>query len=157
MNDAETRDVFNQLAAMLRELGLGWVVEQVQDAIRAGQTTPREEPIQDSFSRRKLKVSADSLTSVPFTAEQELQLLVRAIRHAVVDAGRMEQAIVTEFAVEAEVAGVVNADVIFVSDQPDVPDLVVASAQDLTPDRLAAIEALPALLDALLAEAARAD
>lgn len=157
MNDAEIRDAFNQLAEMLRGLGLDWVVEQVQEAIRAGHTTPREEPIQESLSRRKLKVSADSLTSLPFTAEQELQLLAVAIRHAVVDAGRMEQAVVTEFAAEAEVAGVANADIVFVSDRPDIPDTVVASARDLTADRLAAIEALPGLLDALLAEAARAD
>lgn len=157
MNAAEIRDAFNQLAEMLRRHGLGWVVEQVQEAIRAGQITPREEPIQDSLSRRKIKVSGDSLTSLPFTAEQELQLLAVAIRHAVVDVGRMEQAVVTEFADEAEVAGVANADIVFVSDRPGAPDIVVASARDLTADRLAAIEALPALLDALLAEAARAD
>ena len=157
MNDAEIRESFNQLAATIRELGLDWLVEQVQDAIRAGQTTAREEPVQDSLSGRKLKVTADSLTSVPFTAEQELQLLVGAIKHAVVDAGRMEQALVAEFANEAEVAGVANADVVFVSDRPEIPDLVVASARDLRAARLAALDALPALLDALLAEAARAD
>jgi hypothetical protein len=156
MTPDEIREAFNQLEAMLRGHGMGWVVDEVQEAIRAGRTTLRKEPIQDSSTARKFKVTADSLTSVAFTAEEELDLLVTAIRRAVIDAGRMEQALVSQFRDEAEAADVPAADVIFVSDDPDISDRVIASARSFTPGRSAAIDMLSVYLDQLMAEARRA-
>lgn len=134
---------------MLQERGLGWVVEDVRAAIRAGRTTPRQEPIQDISTARRLKASTDSLTTISFTAEEELQLLTDAVRRVVVDTGRMEGAVANRFDDEAEEVGIASADLIFVSDDPNQREPVLIIPSNLTPERLAAVERLDQALSDL--------
>jgi hypothetical protein len=156
MTDAEIREVFEQLARMLRDRQMGWVVDQVRDDIRAGVTTVRAEPIQDSSTARKLKVSADSLTSVQYSALQELELLIAAMRRAVIDAARMEQEVVQLLASEDNRGDIPSPDVVFVGEPPDSSERTIASPESLTPRRLAAVQRLSSSLDSLLEDAARA-
>lgn len=69
MNQQDTDEVIGRLSARMREVGLGWVVDSAAEEIRLGREVSRSEPIPAPGSKRALKPSVDSLTTVPLTPD----------------------------------------------------------------------------------------
>jgi hypothetical protein len=119
--EISARHAFERLADTLRERRLSWLVEQVQDRIREGKPVVRSikelhaerqnwETVGEAVRGEKLKPGrrVEFRTTEEFTEEEQLDLLLSAIRQAVLNAAAIE-----------ETVGVTFPGLSFVSEQGD--------------------------------------
>src|ERR687887_2874686 len=110
MNDEELDETFRALADALRDNQLGWIVEEVLAEIREGKVVIRVPPTRTEPHTTVPSVPFEDIRLLPFTTETDLprraspttvpysllervDLLVAAIRHAIVETSRFEQAV----------------------------------------------------------------
>ncbi len=93
MTPSEATRIFNGLDSVLRESGLDWVSAQVLQEVALGKpnrktiSVPGEESDSTRPSRRQ---RVEFLSTVPYTPEEQLQLLVDAIEQTVVATVEMQ-------------------------------------------------------------------
>lgn len=92
MDEKEYAATYQELAAMLKELNLGWIAEQVADTVRTAKTIEERSP------RRKTPL----LKIEDYTPEEQLRLLTKAVEKAVIDTAEMEDEIAYFLRTEAE-------------------------------------------------------
>jgi hypothetical protein len=161
MNPETLRQTYRELTEMLRDLGLGWVVHQVDETINDGSQVEKtanifkdedpEELIQvgspeDRYAPRRRGKAAQMMSVEPWTDTQRLEILIDAIRHALVYAAEIEEAASLQMQEFGEVK--INA-IRFESEQ------LPANGKTLTlsPARRELIDRLKSLLISLEAEA----
>jgi hypothetical protein len=103
MDEAELADIDGTLRTYLGEAGLGWIPEQVDEAVREEHRVPVvEEPTVDYLTRGTIDAQALRrkrpvvYTSRPYTQQERVLLLIQSIRRAIVQAAEAEVAI-TDF------------------------------------------------------------
>lgn len=130
MTDAECREVYQQLVDMLGDQEmlegrqLNWVVEEVNQVIRAGEII--DEPSGSSFRRS----TREFITTREYTPQEALLLLIDAIDSVVVQTALIEREVTNFFRREGEEFNI-PPDVRFVSEEDARPTvLTYASAID---------------------------
>lgn len=119
MDQRDADEVIGRLSARMRDVGLDWVVDSAVEEIRLGREVPSTELISVPGSKRALKPTADSLTTVPLTPDEQVWVVVEAVRRSVVDVAALEAAVGARFAVEAEATEIDTREIAFVSPDPD--------------------------------------
>jgi hypothetical protein len=157
MTEDELREVDEALRGQLDELGLGWVAQQVDEAIREERMVPVQ-PTQASDYEAGLWApprarfethKAMAYTTEPYTLEQRVALLIQGIRRAVSDYAEVESAIASFLAhSEQESSPRVLQ---FVDDTDTISPQTFDP--EVTPDRRLAISRLLDSLDELLRQA----
>ncbi len=136
MNREECVHVFRRLTTVLAENGMEWVSRQVLEQIRIGKTIQREiETLKEGRNAPLFSTSDDyssKLTrgpkatfpvTIPYQPDEQLELLINAIRQAIVDTADMEQHLIN-FIEEQEEA---PKRIMFYSDEPNSePKLISA-------------------------------
>lgn len=109
LNEGEAREVFVGLDRLLREEGLDWVCDQVQDEMRLGKLERKEvetvkelrstdAPKQPSLGKPMGKGRKETLMTVgEFSPRELLRMLIDAMERAVVDTGDLEEEVVAFF------------------------------------------------------------
>lgn len=92
MDEIEYARIYQELAAILNELNLGWVAQQVADTVEIGKT----------IQERSLKRKTPLLKIEDYTAKEQLLLLTDAIEQATVNTSEMEDEIAYFLKVESE-------------------------------------------------------
>jgi hypothetical protein len=147
MTKQDCQRVYQELAQMLRETQLGWIVEQVETLVNTGKTFDV-----DLLSPQVVSgsISPHAVLSKPetYTAQEQLLLLIDTAERLVVDTANVEGALV-DFLSEEEQR--LNAPVTleFASEDASVIDQLMVN--QLTDRRVAAAE-LRQLLQALRQE-----
>lgn len=127
MDEQEQIQVINQLQGILRELGLGWIVEQVNEQIQSGKMVKKEVQMfkeirldnqSEFYSTIKPSGKKELTATEDYTVTDQLQLLIDAIELTAESASAMRREITTFFDQEGRRTGVEESDVIL----PDVPD-----------------------------------
>lgn len=104
MTEQECREVYDQLAKMLSENKLDWVIEQVAEEILFGKTDEREvQPLKKIDSKKPdlfQEASEEHFlpkgprTKFPVTSEykegEKLELLIKAVEQVIVNAPKMQ-------------------------------------------------------------------
>lgn len=98
MTDQECREVYQQLVAMLNESQMNWVVEEVNEVVRAGEII--DKPV-ENYSRRRSS-SREFITTREYTSQQALLLLIDAIDSVVVQTAFIEKEVTNFFRREGE-------------------------------------------------------
>lgn len=103
MTEEQCQQVYDALAEMLRREGLSWAVAQVENEIRLGNII--DKPIKETTGRRYSEKAFEVLESsdqrlpaktayvqqrVEYTNKECLSMLIRAVEHAVLHIGDME-------------------------------------------------------------------
>jgi hypothetical protein len=104
MNEQESVHIFQRLTSMLDENGMGWVTQQVLEQIRIGKTIQREietlkegrsAPLFSTIDDYSSKLTRGPKVTFPVTIAyqpyEQLELLINAIKRAIVDTAEMEQ------------------------------------------------------------------
>lgn len=124
MNEADAREYFGALTEILNDNELRWVVDQASDEIQAGKIISNE--FQISKSNQFPGVRQDALFEnrgeyrarkrekfnqiVPFTPQESLILLIRAIKRLVIDT----------YAMQRHVSGVLEVETKHTQIKPDL-------------------------------------
>lgn len=108
MNEQECIHAFERLIKILNDNGLGWVAEQVNEQIRIGKTIQREietlkegkgMPLFATVDDYSSKLTRGPKATFPVTVEyqpsERLELLINAVRQAIVDTADMEHHLVS--------------------------------------------------------------
>lgn len=104
MDTGELNALYDQLLDITRELGLGWVAEQVTDEVQLGKILRADfrtlqaerhqnrliEPDVRAWVPDKRGPKEDVLTIEPYSSEDRLLLLLDAVERAVVETAAME-------------------------------------------------------------------
>jgi hypothetical protein len=94
MSPEEAGEIIRRLNIALRENGLDWVVQQVAAIVERG-VEERKRVALESFARgkssKKTGPKSEAITTRPFSEEEELRLLLLAIRSAVIDTHQIEE------------------------------------------------------------------
>lgn len=102
----EYSEVFNRLAAILREKQLGWIVDQVATLIQSGDTVRKDvELVEENWqfnnesrqNSRKTKRKASLLTVKEFDVREQVLLLIDAATQVLTDSQQMSGRVVAEF------------------------------------------------------------
>lgn len=123
MTDAECREVYQQLVTMLSDRELlndhlmNWVVEEVNEVVRAGVII--DEPVENSTKRS----SRAFITTREYTSQEILLLLIDAIESIIVQTAFIEKEVTNFFRREGEEFNV-SPEIIFVSEEEDSPPTV---------------------------------
>jgi len=106
--------IYNQLAQILRENGLVWIVDQVQEAIKEGKLTVEEAPtFRSEYSKnvlfdvgRKFRKGAKAkfIKRIDYTDKEKLVLLLNGIYKGIFDAMLIEKTIIEKFLNEKLIA-----------------------------------------------------
>jgi hypothetical protein len=120
MTDEELDEIFAALSTILVDSGLGWVVAQVNEGIQLGQivtrTFHRGEPEEVATLDFSTKPTRNTFIGTdPYGAAERVELLISAVRVALVDTAALEQAVGHFFADELQ--GSVSAVVVSAPDQ----------------------------------------
>ncbi|NQE36610.1 hypothetical protein E5S67_04375 [Microcoleus sp. IPMA8] len=92
MDEIEYAKLYQELAAILNEFNLGWVVQQVADTVEIGKV----------IEERSLKRKTPLLKIEDYTAKEQLLLLIDAVEQATVNTSEMEDEIAYFLKVESE-------------------------------------------------------
>lgn len=92
MDEIEYAKLYQELAAILNEFNLGWVVQQVADTVEIGKV----------IEERSLKRKTPLLKIEDYTAKEQLLLLINAVEQATVNTSEMEDEIAYFLKVESE-------------------------------------------------------
>jgi hypothetical protein len=158
MTEDELREVDEALREQLDELGLGWVAQQVDQAIReermvAVQPTQASDygavPWAPSPRVRFEAHKATAYTTEPYTLEQRVALLIQGIRRAFSDYAAVESTIAAFLAHSEQESG--PRVLQFVDDTDTISPHTFDA--EITPDRRLAISRLLDSLDELLRQA----
>jgi hypothetical protein len=120
MTDEECREVYRQLEAMLddRELlddrQINWVVEEVNEVIRAGEII--DEAVENSSKRS----SREFRTTREYTPQEALLLLIDALNSVVIQTAFIEKEVTRFFRREGEEFNI-PPDIRFVSEENSQP------------------------------------
>jgi hypothetical protein len=156
MTEDELREVDEALREQLDELGLDWIAQQVDEAIREERMVPVQ-PTQASDygaipwepSPRVRFEAHKAYTTEPYTLEQRVELLIQGIRRAFSDYAEVESAIAAFLAhSEQEFSPRVLQ---FVDDTDTIPSQTFDT--EVTLNRRLAISRLLDSLDELLRQA----
>lgn len=135
MTDEELDEIFAALNTILIDSGLGWVVAQVNEHIQLGQivtrTFHRGEPEEVAALEFSTKPTRNTFVGTdPYGAAERVELLISAMRVALVDTAALERAVGHFFA--GELQGSASAVVISAPDQEVSGDnaLVIAGGDD---------------------------
>jgi hypothetical protein len=106
MTNSEAIETYEELSAILREFGLGWIVDQVEEDIRAGKAEQKRKAIQSSMEehedwkleppsdarvyRRKSTREEEFTALTDFNPRERLELLIDATDRAVAGAANLE-------------------------------------------------------------------
>jgi hypothetical protein len=118
MTDEECRGVYQQLVAMLNDRQLlndrqiNWVVEEVEEVVRAGEII--DEPSENSARRS----SREFVTTREYTSQEALLLLIDAIESVVVQTAFIEKEVTNFFRKEGEEFNI-SPELRFVSEAED--------------------------------------
>ncbi|MEH2210209.1 hypothetical protein [Nostoc sp.] len=123
MSDEECREVYRQLVAMLNESQMNWVVEEVNEVVRAGEII--DKPVENSYRRRSL--SREFITTREYTSQEALLLLIDAIHSVVVQTAFIEKEVTNFFRGEGEEFNI-SPDVRFVSEEDSEPRVFTYSS-----------------------------
>lgn len=104
MTADEARQTFDELASILEESGLQWIVDGVNRQIAAGKTVRKtvrvaSEEVDADWELtpvRRRKVSARFLGSDPYSQDEQLLLLLEVMQQVVVAATQMSAAVIAE-------------------------------------------------------------
>jgi hypothetical protein len=96
MNDRECTQAYKQLGGILDEIALGWVIAQVSAQVKIGKAVQREIEtlIDEHGARLKKGPRATFAVTVEYTPSERLELLIDAIKQAVVSTAQMEDHLV---------------------------------------------------------------
>ena len=102
MTDEELDEVFAALSTILADSGLGWIVTQVNEHIQVGRLVTRRfhrgEPEEVAALEFSTKSTRNTIVGTdPYGAAERLDLLVSAVRVALIDSAALEQACGTFF------------------------------------------------------------
>lgn len=135
MTDEDLVEIFGALSTILIDSGLGWVVAQVNEHIQLGQIVTRTfhhgEPEEVAALEFSTKPTRNTFVGTdPYGAAERVELLISAMRVALVDTAALERAVGHFFA--GELQGSVSAVVISAPDQEVSGDnaLVIAGGDD---------------------------
>jgi hypothetical protein len=126
LSDSESLRFYRTISARAREVGLDWIVDQVEEQLALGNVALRSLSVRepDLFSaepeifavksRRRKSTRATFLVSRPYTAQEQLELLVDSLLIGVVQLNQIADKVISfvaseldstsiEFAPEAEV------------------------------------------------------
>ncbi|MEG3861807.1 hypothetical protein [Microcoleus sp. herbarium12] len=92
MDEIEYTKLYQELAAILDEFKLDWVVKQVAETVEIGKT----------IEERSLKRKTPLLKIQDYTAKEQLLLLIEAVEQATVNSSEMEDEIAYFLKVESE-------------------------------------------------------
>lgn len=96
MTDEELNEIFLSLSSLLSDLGLSWLVSQVNDEIQVGQVVTRTpgEPEQMELLEIATKTSGNTVVGTnPYKAEDRVNLLIDAVSVALTHSASLEQAV----------------------------------------------------------------
>jgi hypothetical protein len=148
MTDSECREVYQQLVAMLSDpqmlngRQMDWVVEEVNQVIRAGEVI---DEVSENSSRRS---SREFRTTREYTSQETLLLLIDAIESVIVQTAFIEKEVTNFFQGEGEEFNI-SSEVRFISEEEDSQPTIFtySSAIDRTEQALALQELLIQLRD----------
>lgn len=152
MTDAECGEVYRQLVAMLSDLEvlngrqIDWVVEEVEQVIRAGEII--DEPSENSSKRS----SREFRTTRDYTPQETLILLIDAIESVVVQTAFIEKEVTNFFRREGEEFSI-SPEVRFISEDQDSQPTVLSYGSAI--DRADQAITLQRLLNQLRSEVRR--
>lgn len=144
MTDEECREVYRQLVAMLNESQMNWVVEEVNEVVRAGEIIDKQ--VENSYRRRSS--SREFITTKEYTSQEALLLLIDAIDSVVVQTAFIEKEVTNFFRREGEEFNI-SPEVRFVSEEDSEPRVFTYSSAI---DRAQQALILERLIDQLRAE-----
>ena len=127
MTDQECIEVYQELVAALRQMGLGWAIDQVNEVLRLGKIqqkkvrTLRSDATERQLSLR-LGAEADLAESVPYTPQEQLTLLIDTIEQVAVNTAEMAH--ITISSLENIVSNQRIHGIRFISEDNDVTHLV---------------------------------
>ncbi len=127
MTDQECIEVYQELVAALRQMGLGWAIDQVNEVLRLGKIqqkkvrTLRSDATERQLSLR-LGAEADLAESVPYTPQEQLTLLIDTIEQVAVNTAEMAH--ITISSLENIVSNQRIDGIRFISEDNDVTHLV---------------------------------
>lgn len=87
MTPSEATHIYNELHTILRESGLNWVSAQVLQEVALGKPNRKTISIEGEESkatRSRRRQRVEFLSTLPYSAEEQLQLLVDAIEQTIV-------------------------------------------------------------------------
>lgn len=156
MNEQEITQIVNQLHHILRQLGLDWIIDQVDEQIQAGRLVKKEvqmlkevrfdEKLSSDFSLKpsgKIELTATE----DYTLADQLRLLIGAIESTAKSIADIRGVVTTFFNQEGRRVGVSNTDVII----SNAPDQFKSFSEFFSTDEQA-IEQLSNLLQEILRE-----
>lgn len=153
MSPSEATEVYESLIAMLKQLGLVWVVEQVSQEAASGRTITKTVSLQGEEltpTGRRRRQRVEFASTMPYSPQERLHLLLNAVEHAVVGTLEMRR---TTFEVLSATGA--PSEVKFVSETPPVEGHSYRRSDVETQART--VEHLRGLLKELREELSRAD
>jgi hypothetical protein len=149
----QARDQYAELTTALRELGAGWIVDEVEELITLGRTVVFSDLPPDEKSRYRERLQSEARKGIPvgkaraadeiglvYGPEEQLALLVNAAERAIVISARSHASVV-EFASRHHLQGVTLREPVVVetAERSSVAhELPMSSPQDVD-RRLAAL------------------
>ena len=109
MNSEEATRVFQSLTTMLKDVGLGWLAEQVSHEVLSGKEISKRVSVEsEEFTPtgRPRRQRTAFVSTVPYSANEQLFLLVNAIEHSVVGIAEMENFLLEFASQNARLVGV---------------------------------------------------
>lgn len=156
MREEEARAVFDALAGVLRQFQLEWVVDQVRQEIatgKAAELVPRQggsfDIIEVDVASPPSRTRGADPTTVPYTANEQVEVLTAAVSRAVIDAEAVERSVKEFFIEESESSPSVAPVLEFIPEVADSGEPTVRLTLTDLPDRSAATERLAELLGQL--------
>lgn len=159
MNEQECLHVFQSLTNILNENGMEWVSLQVAEQIRIGKTIQREiETLKEGksahsfyeFDNYSSKLTKGPKATFPVTVEyqpdEQLELLINAIKRAIVDTAEMEQHLFSFIKENTEK----SESILFYTDEPNSEPKFIGAEK--IESRIGQVKRLSELLEALRKE-----
>jgi hypothetical protein len=135
LSDAE---VYTALLTVMRDAGLEWAVDEVEDAVRQGQLEVRDAPRATSPAAREFEVPefarVRSLEAVrtPFSPRDQIRVAREAIERVVVEIAAMEN----------EIRDQLGLPVFIVDENPDARPVEILRSEPIASDSLSHLQAL---------------
>jgi hypothetical protein len=141
MNANDALEYYNALLEMLSSKNATWVLDQVNEEVRFGKievgefSLSKEKSFDNIFQRRLLDQGSEYRVRgkeklfqiIPFTPQERLILLIKAIRRLVVDTSRIQEHVLAFAKREMKEAGI-KSDINFYSDDGERETFSLAAA-----------------------------
>ena len=153
MADRTARAAYEIILGHLREIGLSWVVAQIQEQVRLGKSvTPYADTTAVLLAEKPLAGRRQALTSTEeYTEDERLEIALQAIEIALVHSAAMEKELVNFYNSSPDFPSKVSF-------EPDEFDESKRLVVEIIPDnRRSAIEKLESVLSKLRSEIRNGD